>query len=393
VADVNDEPRDSVLLNRSFGSDPRRAAELVAAHVRGHSHEGLLSCAKHLPGRGSTTVDPHTGLPDLPHDRARLERVELVPFRAVAAGVPAVMAARVVMKAIDAGRPATLSARALDGLLRRDLGFDGLVVRRPRDGRAEGVRPVPGVAVRAIAAGADHALFRSDEEAQTAGHRALVDAFAAGTIPMARLERPARRVLEAKARQGGGPAEPKPVGYGAAANAAVAADLAREAITVLRNQGVLPLRGPILAVAVDSPDVTLIPDTLTIADALRERGASVTRMTSPKQPSSSQVAAGVAAARNADVVVVTTADLQRYPQQAELARAPAGAKPTATVSLRSPYDALAVPTIPAYVCSYHGRSSAVNAAADVLLGKVAPQGRLPVEIPGLFPIISGMTSL
>jgi beta-N-acetylhexosaminidase len=119
----------------------------------------------------------------------------------------------------------------------------------------------------------------------------------------------------------------------------------------------------------------------------------VTHIPSPKQPSPSQIAAAVAAARSADVVVVTTADLQRYPRQAELVRALAGAKRTVMVSLRSPYDALAAPTTPAYVCAYYGRTSAVNAAADVLLGKVAPQGRLPVEIPGLFPIGSGMTSL
>lgn len=392
VADVNDEPANSVLLNRSFGSDPARVSALVAAHVRGHQRSGLLSCAKHFPGHGSTTVDPHTGLPDLAHDRARLERVDLPPFRAaIDAGVPAVMTAHIVMKAIDPDQPATLSPKVLDGILRRELGFDGIVVSDDLEMDAlKAFGSVPDVAVRSIAAGADHVLFRFDEDAQTAGHRMLVDAFASGRIPVARLETAVRRMLAAKAWQ----AE---TGNGAkfdrSAHAAAAAELARRAITVVRNEGVLPLRGRILAVTVDSPDVTLVPDTLTIADALRERGASVTHIPSPKQPSPSQIAAAVAAARSADVVVVTTADLQRYPRQAELVRALADAKRTVMVSLRSPYDALAVPAIPAYVCAYYGRTSAVNAAADVLLGKVAPQGRLPVEIPGLFPIGSGMTSL
>lgn len=392
VADVNNEPANSVLLNRSFGSDPTRVSGLVAAHVRGHQRSGVLSCAKHFPGHGSTTVDPHTGLPDLTHDRARLERVDLPPFRAaIDAGVPAVMTAHIVMKAIDADQPATLSSRVLDGMLRRDLGFDGLIVTDDLEMDAlKAFGGIPDVAVRSIAAGADHALFRFDEDAQTAGHRMLVDAFASGRIPIARLETAVRRVLAAKAWQA---ATGNGAKFDRSAHADIATDLARKAITVLRNDGVLPLRGRILAVTVDAPDVTLVPDTLTIADALRERGASVTHMASPKQPSSSQIGAAVAAARTADVVVVTTADLQRYPQQAELVRALAGAKRTAMVSLRSPYDALAVPTIPAYVCAYYGRTSAVNAAADVLLGTVRPQGRLPVELAGLFPIGSGLSSL
>jgi beta-N-acetylhexosaminidase len=393
VADVNDEPANSVLLNRSFGSDPARVSRLAAAHVRGHQGAGVLSCAKHFPGHGSTTVDPHTGLPDLTHDRARLDRVDLPPFRAaIEAGVPAVMTAHIVMKAIDPEQPATLSAKVLEGILRQELRFDGIVVSDDLEMDAmKTFGSVPEVAVRSIAAGADHALFRFDEDAQTAGHRMLVDAFAGGKIPVARLEAAVRRVLAAKAWQA---ATGNGAKYDRATNAAAAAELAQKAITLLRNQGgVLPLRGRILAVTVDAPDVTLIPDTITIADALRERGAAVTHMTAPKQPSSSQIAAAVAAARSADVVVVTTADLQRYPQQAELVRALAATRPTAMVSLRSPYDALAVPTIPAYVCAYYGRSSAVNAAADVVLGKVAPQGRLPVELPGLFPIGSGMTSL
>jgi beta-N-acetylhexosaminidase len=393
VADVNDEPRNSILLNRSFGSDPRRVGDLAAAWIRGHAAVGVLSCAKHFPGHGSTTVDPHTGLPDLTHDRERLDRIELVPFRAaIAAGAPSVMTAHIVMKAIDAQQPATLSATVLDGILRRDLGYDGLIVTDDLEMDAlKAFGSIPEVAVRSVAAGADHALFRFDEEAQKAGHRMLVEAFTSGKIPVARLETALRRVLAAKARIAPGTApDTRPDGP---ANAAAATELAQQAVTVLRNQGVLPLRGRILAVTVEGPDITLIPDTITIADALRERGATVAASPSPKQPSSSQIAAAVAAARSADVVVVTTADLQRYPQQAELVKALAAARPTVMVSLRSPYDALAVPTIAAYVCAYYGRASAVGAAADVLLGKVAPRGRLPVEVPGLFPLGSGMSSL
>jgi beta-N-acetylhexosaminidase len=391
VADVLDEPRNAILLNRSFGSDPQRVGELAATWIRAHAANGVLSCAKHFPGHGSTTVDPHTGLPELAHDRARLDRIELVPFRvAIAAGAPAVMSAHIVMRAIDPDRPATMSAKVLGGILRTDLGFDGIVVTDDLEMDAlRSFGAVPDVTVRAIAAGADHALLRFDEEAQKAAHRQLVEAFTSGRIPVARLESAVRRVLAAKAWQSAASAAaPDPT-----ANAAVATDLARRSVTLLRNQGVLPLRGRILAVAVDSPDLTVIPERLTIGDALRDRGASVTPIPSPKRPSTSEIAAAVTAARSADVVVVTTADLLTYPQQAELVRALASARPTAVVSLRSPYDALSVPAIPAYLCAYHGRASAVGAAADVLLGKIAPRGRLPVEIPGMWSIGAGMSSL
>jgi beta-N-acetylhexosaminidase len=393
VADVNDEPKNAILLNRSFGSDPKRVGELASAWIRGHARSGVLSCAKHFPGHGSTTVDSHTGLPDLTHDRARLDRVELVPFKAaIAAGVPTIMTAHIVMRAIDADQPATLSTKVLEGILRKDLAFDGVIVTDDLEMDAlKTFGGVADVAVRSIAAGADHALFRFDEDAQKAGHQKLVEAFRSGRIPIARLDRALRRVLAAKAWQAGAAqGEARPDG---AANAAAANELAQQAVTVLRNQGVLPLRGRILAIAVDRPDITLLPDNVTIGDALRERGASVTPLASPQRPSASQIASATAAARSADVVVITTADLQANPQQAELVRALAALKPTAMVSLRSPYDALGVPAIPAYVCAYYGRAAAVNAVAEVLLGKAKPQGRLPVEIPGLWSIGAGMSSL
>jgi beta-N-acetylhexosaminidase len=392
VSDVLDEPQNAILLNRSFGSDPARVGDLAAAWVRGHAAGGLLSCAKHFPGHGSTTVDPHTGLPEVDHDRGRLDRVELVPFRAaIAAGVPAVMSAHILLRAIDPDQPATLSSRVLEGILRGDLGFGGVIVTDDLEmGAMRSYGGIADVAVRAVAAGADHLLFRFDEDAQRAAHRQLVDAVTSGRISTARLDAAVRRVLAAKAAQAAATAGPTP---DPAANAAAASDLARQAITVLRNQGVLPLRGRILAVAVDRPDITLLPDTLTIGSALRDRGATVTPLASSQRPSRSDIESAVTAARSADVVVITTADLLANPQQADLVRALAAVKPTALVSLRSPYDALSVPAIPAYVLAYYGRTTAVNAAADVLLGKLPPQGRLPVEISGMWSVGAGMSSL
>ncbi|MGH2498759.1 MAG: glycoside hydrolase family 3 protein, partial [Candidatus Limnocylindria bacterium] len=296
VADVLDEPRNAILLNRSFGSDPERVGELVAAWVRGHRGSGVLSCAKHFPGHGSTTVDPHTALPELAHDRSRLDRVDLVPFRAaIAAGVPTIMTAHILMRAIDPERPATLSPDVLQGLLRTGLGFEGLIVTDDLEMDALlSSGSVPEVAVAAVQAGADQLLFRFDEEAQRSGHRLLEAAARDGRIPRGRLEAVVERVLAAKASLGDGTG-PAP---DADANAAAALDLARRAITLLRNEGgVLPLRGRILAASVRQPDISLLPDTLSVGDALRERGASVSALDVSQRPSAAEIASVAAAAR------------------------------------------------------------------------------------------------
>src|SRR5436309_8349790 len=131
VADVNDEPTNPVISNRSFSSDPARVSSLVSAAVRTYAAGQFLCCAKHFPGHGSTTTDSHTGLPKIEADRATLDRVELPPFRAaIAAGVPAIMSAHIVVPSLDAtpDLPVTLSKAVLTDLVRSTLAFQGLVV-------------------------------------------------------------------------------------------------------------------------------------------------------------------------------------------------------------------------------------------------------------------------
>src|SRR5213593_1356672 len=103
VADVNDEPTNPIISNRSFSSDPVRVSSLVTAAVQAYTAAGFFCCAKHFPGHGSTTTDSHTGLPKIDVDRSTIDRVELAPFRAaIAAGVPAIMSAHIVVPALDA---------------------------------------------------------------------------------------------------------------------------------------------------------------------------------------------------------------------------------------------------------------------------------------------------
>jgi beta-N-acetylhexosaminidase len=129
VADVNNNPRNPVINIRSFGEDPARVGTMVRAAIEGLQAGGVFATLKHFPGHGDTSVDTHLGLATVPHDRPRLDRVELAPFRdGIAAGAAAAMVAHVEMPALDpTPGPATFSAPIVTGLLRKQLGFDGVI--------------------------------------------------------------------------------------------------------------------------------------------------------------------------------------------------------------------------------------------------------------------------
>ncbi|MGB2569036.1 glycoside hydrolase family 3 protein [Micromonospora citrea] len=198
-ADVNDNPANPVIGVRAFGAEPDLVARHTAAWVRGLQSAGVAACAKHFPGHGDTRVDSHHDLPRISASRARLDAVELVPFRAaVAAGVQAVMTGHLLVPALDEELPATLSPRVLGDLLRDELGFCGVVVTDAVEMRAVADRyGFAGAAVRALAAGAD-AVCVGGEHADEAAARHLRDAIVAavvsGELPEERLAEAAKRV-------------------------------------------------------------------------------------------------------------------------------------------------------------------------------------------------------
>ena len=209
VCDVNNNPANPVINVRAWGEDPATASSLAAAFLRGAQAEGVLCCAKHFPGHGDTASDSHLELPLLRHSRERLEAVELPPFRAaIAAGVASVMTAHLLMEALDGERPATLAPAVLDGLLRRDLGFEGLVVTDALVMEAITAHHGPGeAALLAFSAGADLILMPADADAAI---DALVAAIESGTIPRQRLEASLERRERALAAVGPATGQPTP---------------------------------------------------------------------------------------------------------------------------------------------------------------------------------------
>jgi beta-glucosidase len=199
VCDVNNNPANPVINVRAWGEDPSTAGALAAAFSRGAQSQGVLCCAKHFPGHGDTACDSHLELPLLAHDRARLEAIELPPFRAaIAAGVASVMTAHLLLPALDPLRPATLSAAVLRDLLRRDLGFDGLVVTDALVMEAIAGRYGAGeAAVLALEAGADLVLMPADADEAL---EAIEAAVLSGRLGLADLESSLRRRQAALAR-------------------------------------------------------------------------------------------------------------------------------------------------------------------------------------------------
>lgn len=392
VADVNDEPRNPIIGNRSFGSDPQRVAQLVAQSVTAYRASGLFATAKHFPGHGSTTTDSHTGLPEIDSDRRRLDSVELVPFKAaIAAGVDAIMSAHIVVPALDAtpSLPVTLSKKVMTDLLRGELGFQGLIVSDDLEMGALSTIGEAQAGLRAFEAGVDHLLFRFDESAYLEGHRLLVEAARGGRVSAARLDASVLRFLGAKLQQGlyetRNAAAPD-----LEQNGRSAMDLARQSITLLANDGVLPLRGRVLAVGMIGADIGLISGE---SDLGTELAAARPNTTARRfaQATDAFIASVVADARSADTVVVGVADLGTNDDQRRLVAALATVKPTVLVSLRAPYDALYVSGVASIVCAYGGRVPTLRALAEVLTGARKPVGRLPVVIPGRYAIGAGRT--
>jgi beta-N-acetylhexosaminidase len=380
--DVNNNPANPVIGTRSFSSEPVRVAEYGIAFARGLQENGVLVFGKHFPGHGDTATDSHIDLPLVPHDRARLDEVELFPFRAaIQAEVAGIMSAHVTFPAIDPtpGLAATLSRPVLTGLLRDELGYTGLIVTDSLEMGALAANgyPPPVGAPLAFAAGADILLFNRDHAMQREAFTNLVQAIEDGKVSTERLDESVRRVLEAKERfrilNPTLVADPVRAGESTATaeHHALALELAQKAITLLKDDALLlPLKPgePVLVIETAAAqglgallgaktlEIKIDPDPRAIADAL-------------------------SAARNAHKVIVTTTETSLYPGQVQLVRELLAQNPNMIiVSVRTPYDISVLPAVPTVLAAYGGNRPALQAIAEVLMGSKA-LGVLPVSLP------------
>lgn len=205
VLDVNNNARNPVIGVRSFGESPEKVADYGAATIRGFQDAGVAATAKHFPGHGDTDVDSHLDLPTVRHDRARMDSVELVPFRrAIAEGVDAMMSAHIYFPALEQEKlPVTLSKAVLTGLLREELGFGGIIMTdcMEMNAIAEHYGTVE-ASVLAIEAGADIVLISHRADRQLAASEAILHAVAEGRISETRIDDSVRRLLALKVKRG-----------------------------------------------------------------------------------------------------------------------------------------------------------------------------------------------
>jgi len=230
VVDVDTNPANPVIGDRSLGDDPELVGRLGAALITGMQAEGVAACAKHFPGHGDTQVDSHLDLPLVDHARSRLDDVELRPFRAaVAAGVASVMTAHVLVREIDDVLPATLSPRVLDGILRGELGYRGVVVSDDIEMGALAKRWRPAeLALRAAQAGCDLMLVCSSHDAQVEAIEGMVRGLESEALSWTALDDACGRLRALKQRFALPHRDPDPRAARMAAGVGEAAALARE---------------------------------------------------------------------------------------------------------------------------------------------------------------------
>jgi beta-N-acetylhexosaminidase len=406
VADVNNNPRNPVINIRAYGEDPARVAALVGAYVAGAREGGMIATVKHFPGHGDTDVDSHLGLPVIAFDRARLQSIELVPFRSgIEQGVEAVMAAHIELPSLDPApsTPATFSRVILHDLLRQEMGFGGLVYTDSMSMDAVARMAPPGeAAVRAFAAGADQILHSPDPVAAFDGLKA---AAASGRITTAQIDSAVERVLRAKASAGlhlrrAIDLDAVPEQIGSRAHQAVAQEAFARALTLVKDdRGQVPLTvardTPLLYLSIldypagwqiAAPSRTFIPE-------LKKRWPQVTSIeVSDETPKAELDLVRAVAARYGAVIAAVfvrassgSGRLDLAPELVRLLKDLARATertntPFVTCFFGNPYTASFVPELPAMLLTYDFYDQPERAVVSALAGEAAIGGRLPITL-------------
>lgn len=401
VADVNNNPKNPIINIRAFGGAPALVGTMASAFVRGAQHGGTLATVKHFPGHGDTDVDSHLNLPVLRFDRARLDTLELPPFRqALDAGVQSVMTGHLALPKLAADSvPATLSRPLTHDLLRDDLGFEGLVVTDALNMKA--VTRTFGVgetAVRVLESGADLILMSTNPRV---AHDAIRTAVTNGRLDTTEINTSVRRLLEAKQRLGLHETRQVPIDttrhrVDRRSHDVLARTVARESLTLLSNkEDLLPLTPPEQydALVVTLSDSEYPGTGSTFINTLRGRPAIDTLDTRRLDPrsDSADVNDHLDAAADYDVVIVPSfLRVQAWSGSIGLADKhhdfleDLGAQeaPVVFAAFGNPYAPTGLDPAPeALLAAYGSGEASQRAAAQALVGAAGTPGRLPVAIP------------
>ncbi len=434
--DVNSNPYNPVINTRSFGEDPTQVGQLAAAYIQGAHEYGMMTTAKHFPGHGDTDVDSHLAVPVVTVDRARLDAVELPPFEAaIKAGVDAVMVAHIEVPALDPDpkHVASISKPIITGLLKQQMGFNGLIVTDalvmdglmkmfPEGGRAASAR----AAVEAVKAGNDILLLPSDLDA---AYNGVLKAVRSGEISQSRIDQSVLKILRAKASVGLNKAQlvdinavnqivAKPISL------LTAQKIADSSVTLVRdNKQVLPLQRARSGTNPPSSAYQSAEDTRAnllvlifsddsrsesgrlLDDQVRERVPGARVMYIDVRNAAGMTPSVLAAVDKADKADKIIAALYEVPVSGKVVRGPAGdgnsvalqgssaallqsvlqaaAAKTVVAAMGSPYIASQFPEIQTYLCTYSNMKVSEISAVKAMFGEIPMTGHLPVTIPNI----------
>jgi beta-N-acetylhexosaminidase len=383
-------------------------SRLAVAFIKGCQEYGLIATAKHFPGHGDTDLDSHIQLPVVRGDRDRLDKVELYPFkRAIEGGVQAIMTAHLHVPALDPtpDLPATLSPLILTELLRKELGFKGIIVTDAMNmGGITASYSAEEAAIRAVQAGADMILLPPGPHGVI---DALIQAVRSGQIPSSSIDASVKRILEAKARLGlhkNRLVEEDSLATIVASKEylELAARMFENSITLVKNEGnILPLSGENLKIAVFS--LSSDPGDYfagrTFIKEIEKRCPQAVSFYADPYTGQEYIQEGVAKAQEADTVIFAlfsspsarkgSVDLD--PKHIQLVKdfAHVPAK-IIVVSFGSPYFLRHFPEVACYLCAYRSTDKAQIAAAKALFGEIDIKGKLPVTLPDLYPFGHGL---
>jgi beta-N-acetylhexosaminidase len=406
VLDVNSNPLNPIINTRSFGEDPAAVSRFAADYVRGVHAGGMLAMGKHFPGHGDTHTDSHMGLPVIDDDRARLESVDLPPFRAaIAAGMDGMLVGHIAVPRVAGDDvPASVSPKVTGTILRGEMGFRGLVSTDAFNMRGLTSRYGQGeAAVMAIESGADILLQPEDIPGVL---DAIEAAVKSGRVTQARIDESVRRILQAKSRVRLERDRYADVGALAAAvggepHRRLAAEVAQRSITLVRDEhGLVPFAAGarrILSITYADPGSTA---GAVFNAELAGGGRTIDAARVSDATSAAELSALAGRAAAADVVVVSAHVTPREYQGTVEAGAGFAAfveslakagRPVVAVSFGSPYLLRSFPSVPAYVAAWGREPVCQQAAARALLGQAPVGGRLPVTIMAGVPRGSGLT--
>ncbi|WP_257347889.1 beta-N-acetylhexosaminidase [Pseudalkalibacillus decolorationis] len=393
VVDVNNNPTNPVIDVRSFGENPNSVAEFGSQLITGMKEAGMITTLKHFPGHGDTNLDSHLELPVISHDLTRLHEIELVPFKTgIANGADTVMTAHVYFPSIEpeVDRPATMSEAVITGLLREELGYDGVITTDCMEMKAiaDGIGTAQG-AVEAIKAGVDLIMISHLPELQYEAIERVYSAVQTGELDEETIDAAYKRVSNLKKKTLNW--HPNSTTFlRDAYYETLVHDVMKKGITLVeKKEGFLPLSNAashqVLVVYPENTYLTQVEDERFSSHALgsvvQEIHPEAKVLTVSQHPTQEEIDHVIHEADKADTIIVGTLTASRSESQQRLVEALLHLNiPVAVIAMRSPYDLGHFPEAAVAIATYEFTTPALRIAVQCLYGKVKVAGKFPVTI-------------